>query len=111
MLRLLAFEITNPVLKGPIGTQSGSITLQTFIGNFVTIALGVGGIIAFFMLVWGGIEYITAGGDKEATQKSVKRITNALIGLSLLLSVFAIIFVVETLFGIPIKTFTIPIIQ
>ena len=35
------------------------------------------------MLLWGGIGYITAGGDKEATQNASKRISAALIGLAI----------------------------
>ena len=63
------------------------------------------------MLLWGGIEYITAGGDKERTQSASKRLTAALIGLAIVFSIFAIIYLVETLFGVSITKFTIPVIQ
>jgi hypothetical protein len=54
---------------------------------------------------------MTAGGDKEATQKATKRISTALIGLTILFSVFAIIFVIESLFGISLTKFKIPTIN
>lgn len=106
-----AFDITNPVVNTKVGTGSGIDILQLFLTNFISIALGAAGIVAFFFLLAGGLEYITAGGDKERTQNSVKKISNALIGLAIVLSIFAIIYVVETIFGISITKFTIPVIQ
>ncbi len=105
------YIINNPAINPKVGTGSGIDILQLFLTNFITLALGAAGVISFFMLLWGGIEYITAGGDKERTQAAAKRLTAALIGLAIVFSVFAIIFVVETLFGVSIRTFTIPVIQ
>ena len=110
--------ITNPAINPKIGDAStipaGSgygFILQLFLTNFITIALGTAGIICFFMLLAGGIQYITAAGDKERTQNAGKRITNALIGLAITLSVFAIIYLVEIIFGISITHFNIPVIS
>jgi len=36
------------------------------------------------MLVWGGIQWVTSGGDKENTQKARDRITHALVGVALI---------------------------
>lgn len=111
--------ITNPVIDPRIGDTAyipagsggyGSI-LQLFLTNFINLALGAAGIISFFILLWGGISYITAGGDKEATQNASKRITAALIGLAIVFSIFAIIYIVEILFGISIREFNIPVIK
>lgn len=107
MLIIVNPAITTIFGENP-GQDGGAYSLQIFLSSMITIVLSVGGIVAFFMLLWGGFEYITAGGDKEATQKAGKRITSALIGLALLLSSFAIIFIVETLFGVSIVKFSIP---
>lgn len=104
-------KIINPALNPKVGTGSGFDILQLFLSNFITIALGAAGIITFFMLLWGGIEYITAGGDKERTQAAAKRLTAALIGLAIVFSVFAIITLVEKVFGIPILKLEIPTIK
>lgn len=108
---MFQFTIINPSVSDKVGTGSGTDILQLFLVNFINIALGSAGIISFIMLLWGGISYITAGGDKEGTQNAVKRITAALVGLSITLSIFAIIFVVETLFGVNITKFTIPVFK
>lgn len=107
---VINLDIVNPAVNPVVGTGKGIDILQLFLTNSITIALGSAGIICFFMLLAGGIQYITAAGDKERTQNAGKRITNALIGLAITLSVFAIIFIVETLFGIPLREFTIPTI-
>jgi len=105
------FSIINPAVNPKVGSGSGVDILQLFATNFINIALGAAGIVAFFMLLWGGIGYITAGGDKEATQNAVKRITAALVGLAITFSIFAIIYIVETVFGVSITKFQIPVIQ
>ena len=106
--------ITNPAISKTIGEGGQSAAtgiIQLFLTNFITIALGAAGIIAFFMLLAGGLQWVMSGGDKEAVEKARKRITNALIGLAITLSVFAILYIAEALFGISLTKFTIPVIQ
>ncbi len=105
------YTINNPAINPKIGNGEGTAILQLFLTNFITIALGAAGIIAFIMLLVGGIQWVLAGGDKEAVEHARKRITGALIGLAIAFSVFAIIFLAENIFGIPITKFTIPVIQ
>ncbi len=105
------YNITNPVINPKVGTGSGIDILQLFLTNFITLALGAAGVISFFMLLWGGIEYITTGGDKERTQSASKRLTAALIGLAIVFSIFAIIYLIEAVFGVSITKFTIPVIK
>ena len=66
-------DITNPAIKKKIG-EGGSLdsiaNTQLFLTNFITLSLIIAGVLSFFMLLWGGIGYITAGGDKEATQNA-----------------------------------------
>jgi cytochrome bd-type quinol oxidase subunit 2 len=112
MSNLLA--ITNPALPGSIGNLrsgtwiSASYALQVYLRNFINLALGLGGLFFFFMFILGGYQYITAGGDKEAVQKAMARLRNSLIGIAILLSVFMIIWFVETIFGISIIQINIP---
>ncbi|MDO8488220.1 MAG: hypothetical protein Q7S31_02800 [bacterium] len=104
-------DIINPAIDPSIGTQEGRGILQLFLTNFISLALGIAGAITFFMLLIGSVQWIMAGGDKEATEKARKRITNALIGLALVFMIFAIIRLVEDIFGIPITKFNIPVIE
>lgn len=111
-MKLLS-DISNPAINPSIGTfgrLDAVKTLQLFLTNFLVLAFGVSGLIAFAMLLWGGLEYIIAGGDKERTQNASKKITSALIGLVLVFSIFAIISVIQLLFGIDLLHIKIPTI-
>lgn len=68
------------------------------------------GLIAFFFLLIGGVQWILAGGDKDGTEKARKRLTSALVGLAIVFSAYALAFLVESIFKISILTFTIPTI-
>ncbi len=76
------------------------------IGYLISAAIGtvfiVSGILVFTMLVWGGIQWISSGGDKDATQKAKDRITHALVGLSIVAGAWAVTKLVEFFFGISI---------
>lgn len=100
--------ISNPVLKGTIiealTQNQGTSVIGALISSLVTLMLIVGVIIFFFMLIMGAISWIASGGDKGALEAAKGKITNALIGIVLLFSTFAIIKLIETFFGIKILT-------
>lgn len=73
-----------------------------YVKTGINVLLGVAGVISFFFLLWGGIQWILAGGDKEGTEKARKRITNALIGLAIVFSAYALLFILNALFGVDI---------
>jgi hypothetical protein len=80
------------------------------IKNFITLAFIIGVVVCFFFLIFGGVEWITTGGDKERLQKSQKKIVNALGGLFILFCLYAIIKLVGGVLGINLLELTIPII-
>ncbi|MBI2587196.1 hypothetical protein HYW29_00050 [Candidatus Amesbacteria bacterium] len=100
--------ITNPALDPTVGTGEGLDILQIFITNFITIAFGIGAIVLVFMLISGGVRYIAAGSDKDAVQHAAKQLTHALIGITILLSVYAIIALIGGIFGIDILQINFP---
>lgn len=59
---------------------------MTFISKIVTYALTFAGVIAVIYLIWGGISYITAGGDAEKAGKGRVAITNAIIGIIIIMA-------------------------
>lgn len=99
-------QITNPILGPALQNLQTNITgqpagfFQMFIPNLITLALIIGSLVAFFKLIIGAINWITAGGDKAGLEGAQKQITNALIGLAILLSTFAIFGLLENIFGI-----------
>jgi hypothetical protein len=103
-------RIYNPVLSPSVNGSSYSPEeiFQLYLRNFITVAIGAAGVFFFIRLLMAGLAYINAGGDKEAVQKATASLKNALIGILVVLSLFALTWVVETLFGISIFQMTLP---
>ncbi|MEK7525945.1 MAG: pilin [Patescibacteria group bacterium] len=97
-------KIINPLLPENLSSKSGESFLASIFPPLVGWIFVVGAIGFFFMVVLGAIQWIFSGGDKGAVEQARGRITNALIGIILLFSTFAIINLVETFFGINILT-------
>lgn len=94
-------EITNPAL-GSLTNQSGVSFLQKLLPALVTMGLIIGALVFVFMLITGAIAWISSGGDKQSLESARGKITSALVGLVILLAVFAIIKLIEVFFGISI---------
>lgn len=96
--------LTNPAIDVNLGNrideaESGA----TFLSYFITIwraLITVGALAVIIMFLWGAIEWITAGGDSAKVGKARERITQAVIGMILLVGSFVIIgFIGQVFFG------------
>ena len=76
--------------------------IVSVIRTIIQFILVVAFVLAFVMLLIGGIRWITAGGDEKAVGSARNMITAALIGLVIVLVAYALIKLVETFFGINI---------
>jgi len=94
----------NLPLKGRVSFEN----IGTLLGNIVIAAMVIAGLMVFFYLIMGGIQYITSGGDKAQAEAARDRITYALIGLVIVVGSFAIIKLIEAFFGIHIIDFRFP---
>lgn len=82
------------------GAQVASLQcLPIVFSNIVKAALELVGTIAVILIIYGGIRYATSGGDPKQTQAAQKVLTYAIIGLVLVLSSFAIIYLIAYLTG------------
>lgn len=59
--------------------------LGRYISNFYVFFAGVAGILATVMMMWGGFHYITAAGNPQRMNEGKDIISNAVIGLVLVL--------------------------
>jgi hypothetical protein len=82
------------------------LTPAAYVTTTINLLLGLAGVASFIFLLWGGIQWITAGGDKDALDKARKRITQALIGLAIVFSAYAIIYILRVLFNVDVIGFT-----
>ncbi len=75
----------------------GTAELQRSVINFTQFVLGLMGLIAVVMIIYGGILWTTAAGNENQVEKAKKVITSAAIGLVIVILSWAIvIFVVGT---------------
>ena len=78
----------------------GSTDLVTIIGRIIYVALGFVGIILLVILIYAGFLWMTAGGDEDKVKKAKQFITNAIIGLVIIASSWAIVyFILQALTG------------
>ncbi|MBU1132641.1 TrbC/VirB2 family protein [Patescibacteria group bacterium] len=64
--------------------------LATQIGNIINILLGLLGVILVIIIVYAGYLWMTAGGDTEQVKKAKSWMINAVIGMIIILSSYAI---------------------
>jgi len=79
-----------------------NLTPAAYVGSAINILLGLAGIASFIFLILGGLQWITGGGDKDAAEKARKKIMQALTGLAIVFSSYAILYVMRVLFHVDI---------
>ncbi len=74
------------------GTTSGlgNQDIRDTIGQIIRVALSLLGIVALVIILAGGFQWMTAGGNEEKVAEARKRIFAGIIGLAIILSAFAI---------------------
>jgi hypothetical protein len=82
--------------------------LGLLIGSTISVVFVVAGLIAFVFLIWGGIQWITSGGDKAGVEAAQKRIQAAIIGLFIVFASWALMKVIQAFFGIDIFNMSLP---
>jgi hypothetical protein len=83
-----------------IGNQSADQLLETVIRNGIIAVFTFSSIAVVIYFMWGAVDWILAGGDKDKIAAARKKMTGALIGLTMLALSFAIIAVVGGIVGI-----------
>lgn len=100
MRALIADRITNPQINADIADLAPQEFINTIFPKILNIGFVVGAIIFMFMLVGGGIAYITSHGEPGSIEDAKKKITNSLIGLAIQFSIYLIIGIVNWFFNI-----------
>jgi len=94
--------ITNPALGESLQGFSGVEFFNDLLPRLIGLSFVIGIVIFLFFMVLGAIQWIISGGDKAALEGAKGKITNAIIGIVILFSIFAILKIVEDFFGIDI---------
>jgi hypothetical protein len=84
-------EVVNKALTADVASKTPAEGLAFYIGVLWKSVVTLGGVAFLIFLIWGGIEWLTAGGDKTKVETAQKMITNAFVGLAVLVLSFAIV--------------------
>ena len=112
-LTQVAFAATDPIEVDPCpssGTFASlcNITFGSLFPTLITAAFVIASLIALAFLIYGGIRWITSGGDKAGVESARNTIVAALVGLVITFLAYFIINIVFSFFGLDFATFTIP---
>lgn len=94
-------SIYNPLITGS-RTRAAGEWLPNAISAFIRVLLTVGFLAMIFYFIYGGIMWITSGGDAKRTEAAGKQITNAIIGAGLLAAGWALLTILDQFFGLDI---------
>lgn len=95
-------EIVNNALPSIVAGKTPAQGLAFYIATLWKSVVIAGSVAFLVFLIWGGVEWLTAGGDKGRVETAQKMISNALIGLAVLIGSYAIAFFVQGAFKINI---------
>lgn len=95
-------RITNPITPklSPSSADNALTLFANIIVKLINIGIIIAAVVFFFIFLIGGIRWITSSGDKAQIEGARNTIMNALVGLVIVFSLFAILKLIETLFGV-----------
>jgi hypothetical protein len=90
--------IYNPATS--FGQGDGGIALGNLIAALWRTLITLGGIALLLYFVWGGAQWILAGGDKGKIEEARNRITQSIIGMAVLAGSVAIMYFLREVFQV-----------
>lgn len=74
--------------------------IEFYMSQIITIILSVLGVVFLILIIYGGLIWMTAAGNEEKAKKAKELITEAMIGLIIVLAAYAIsYFIIGRLIG------------
>ncbi|HUW21184.1 MAG TPA: hypothetical protein VMW41_00815 [Candidatus Bathyarchaeia archaeon] len=109
LITSVSMAMAQDPLTGPFNLAPGEgwenlskISVASMVKGLLSLAMVLAALVAFGFLLYGGILWITSGGDKSKTETARNTITAALVGLVIVFGSFAIIQLVQIAFGVSI---------
>ncbi len=95
-------QITFNLENRAIGYDPSGAGLNALISNIIGVATAIAGIAMLGYFLFGAISWLTAGGNEERIEKAQKSLSNAVIGLLLVILATSIAAIVGVLTGVEI---------
>lgn len=105
----LLAQLTNPILPEKIGTSpDGATAVGLLLAQVIGGLFLVGFITAFIFFITGAFHWITSSGDKGNLENARNKIIQALVGLIVLSSAWAVMTLIGDFLGIELTNLPIP---
>ncbi len=96
----MSFLVQSAYAAAEITPGTGFATsIGGLLNGVLSFVMVIAALLVFFYLIWGGIEWITSGGDKGKTENARNKITAAVIGLIVLAASYAILQLILNFLG------------
>ncbi len=82
--------------------------LEPLFANLVQALTALVGVAIFIMFVVGGFSFIFSGGDQKKLEKARGTLTNAIIGVVVIVCAYLILLTIKALTGVDVTKFTVP---
>lgn len=101
-METFALRIQGTPIPIPESIPTGGLftTGKTIITTLLDVLFVIAIVLALAMLIWGGVAWITSGGNKEKLQKARSHIIYAILGLVIVLLSFLIVNLITNFFGV-----------
>lgn len=84
----------------PIETGKGYATnFGTMFSSILNVVMLIAALLVFAFMIWGGIEWITSGGEKSKAESARNKLTAAIIGLVIIAASYAVVTLVVQFLG------------
>ncbi|OGD84949.1 hypothetical protein A2165_02055 [Candidatus Curtissbacteria bacterium RBG_13_40_7] len=83
--------------------------IVTVIENIIKLLAPMAAIAFFVMLLWGGFQFLTSGGDPKSVAAARTTLTIAIIGVILVVAAWLILLLIENITGVDVTVVDLPI--
>ena len=92
------------VLHDPANLQD----FEFVFSKILLLATTAAGLVCFVMLIIGGFRYLTSAGEPKQTAAARQTLTQAVIGLAVIIGAWFILLFIEYFTGVNVTTFEVP---
>lgn len=100
--------ITNTAVPGGDSPAKSPTQFAITVATLWQTLIIVGGLAFILYFLWGGLQWIMAGGEKSKIEEARAKITQGLIGLALLAASFVIVKFLQTAVGLDLLNISWP---
>jgi hypothetical protein len=102
-LNNLIAQVPMGTLSGPgvvVTTATGTTLLEKVVGNIIGILTILGVIYFIFQIIFAGYAFMSAQGDPKSMESARKRLTDGILGLTIIIVAVGLGSLLATLMGI-----------